>query len=73
MKTITKTAALYYVPEEGEKATRYEEGTYDNLKKARRARRVVCGYGKEVAIHMGENHPDPLPLGETLWREQSYA
>lgn len=64
-----RTMALYFVPKEGEQATRFEEGTYDSVAKARKARRVVCGYGTEVAIHVGEEHPDPLPFGEILWKE----
>ena len=69
---MKRTLALYHVPKEGEQATRFEKGVYESMAKARRARRVVCGYGTEVALHVGETHPDPLPFGEKLWREPAY-
>ena len=64
-----KTMALYLVPNEGEQAKRFSDQIFDKPAKARKARRLVCGYGTEVAIHVGHDHPETLPFGERLWRE----
>lgn len=66
------TYVLYYVPKLGEQAVKYDCTEIRSASMARKKRRIICGYGTEVAIHAGKDHPDPLPFGETLWREPLY-
>lgn len=66
---MTRTCALYVVPEEGKQAERHGDFESSSPAKARAERKRVCESGLEVAIHVGSAHPEPLPFGERLWRE----
>lgn len=67
--SMTKTMALYKVPGDGEYAELFSDEIFTSPAKARKARRITCGYGTDVAIHVGSEHPKLLPFGEKLWRE----
>ena len=66
---LRESYCLYYVPRDGEEAAKYDCKYYVNASAARFKRRQICEEGIKVAIHVGVQHPDPLPFGETLWLE----
>lgn len=67
---MTKTYALYLRGRGNDLATRIPDlSPVDSAKSARAIRNRLVQNGVDALIHVGEEHPDPLPHGETLWQE----
>lgn len=65
--TAGRTFAIYMRPRGTNKAVRHR--SYEPFTSAKAARLVRRSMGAEAAIHVGTEHPNELPWGETLWIE----
>lgn len=60
-----RTYAIYMVPKGKDHAVRHRDfQPFDSARAARETRRRL---GPDACIHVGLDHPNPLPYGETLW------
>lgn len=67
---MTKTYALYLRPRGDGLATRIPHlSPVHSASSARAIRSRLRQDGVDALIHVGEEHPDPLPHGETLWQD----
>lgn len=64
---MTKTYAIYMRPRGTDLARRHRD--FEPVGSAKEARIIRHRLGIDALIHVGETHPDPLPLGERLWQE----
>lgn len=62
-----KTYAIYMRPRGTDQAVRHRG--YVPFQSARSARVTRRALGPDACIHVGTDHPDLLPFGETLWLE----
>lgn len=61
--------ALYSVPLGEGHTSRYGKEVFTSARLARAARKRECQRGNRVAIHSGDDHPEQLGFGATLWME----
>lgn len=67
VKTAQRTYAIYMRPRGTERAVRHR--SYEPFASAKEARLIRRSMGADAAIHVGTDHPNELPWGETLWLE----
>jgi hypothetical protein len=64
-----KSFALYLRPRGNEQARRVPDlEPCHSARSARALRGRLRREGVDALIHVGEDHPDPLPFGATLWQ-----